>query len=245
MWGLDRRPRVRRSTVPPFSRVSSAHASGAPAHLLSGLNKDARLDPEGKPFAPDRPLCRRVIDSRSECGPGPACAGPWILAVVDSSPSDGSDVPNAVSDPHRGTGDWDQPGSAASPREPIGGLPGRRQGRFDAPFYPFQPQQAWLQGSILTVEFNGESAMCDLVTAARIRIRGRPVPVFNHRWGIRRPVRLSGRQKPARPARSGWPGLVPADWSAVPPTGRDHRNPSRCRRPASARDHPDAEQNGQ
>jgi hypothetical protein len=70
-------------------------------------------------------------------------------------------------------------GSAASPREPIGGLPGRRQGRFDAPLYPFQPQQAWLQGSVLTVESNGESATSDLVTAARIRIRGRPVPVFN------------------------------------------------------------------
>lgn len=72
--------------------------------------------------------------------------------------------------------------SSPSPREPIGGLQGRRQGRFDAPFYPYQPQQAWLQGSVLTVEFNGESAACDLVTAARLRIRGRPVPVFNRGW---------------------------------------------------------------
>jgi hypothetical protein len=69
-----------------------------------------------------------------------------------------------------------------SPREPIGGLPGRRQGRFDAPLYPFQPQQAWLQGTVLIVEFNHESAECDLVTAARIRIRGRPLPVFNRGW---------------------------------------------------------------
>jgi hypothetical protein len=72
--------------------------------------------------------------------------------------------------------------SSPSPREPIGRLPGRRQGQFDAPFYPFQPQQACLQGSTLTVEFNGESATCDLFTAARIRIRGRPVPVFNRGW---------------------------------------------------------------
>jgi hypothetical protein len=102
---------------------------------------------------------------------GPGCTGPWILAVVDSSSSGGNGDPNAVPDAYRGTGST---GSAASPREAIGGLPGRRQGRFDAPLCPFQPQQAWLQGSVLTVEFDGESATCDLVTAARIRIRGRP-----------------------------------------------------------------------
>ena len=114
-----------------------------------------------------------------------ASARPWpyrppcILAVVDSSPSGGSDNPNAVPD---SSSDPDQTGSADSPRELIGGLPGRRQGRFEAPLYPYQPQQAWLQGSVLIVEFNGESATCDLVTAARIRIRGRPVPIFNRGW---------------------------------------------------------------
>ncbi|HEY2313595.1 MAG TPA: hypothetical protein VGH96_08280 [Streptosporangiaceae bacterium] len=81
-----------------------------------------------------------------------------------------------------GTGDQAQSGTGVSPREPIGGLPGRRQGRFDAPLYPFQPQQAWLRGTVLIVEFNHESADCDLVTAARIRMRGRPVPVFNRGW---------------------------------------------------------------
>lgn len=81
-----------------------------------------------------------------------------------------------------GASERDQSGTVISPREPIGGLPGRRQGRFDAPFYPFQPQQAWLQGAVLIVEFNHESAECDLVTAARIRIRGRPLPVFNRGW---------------------------------------------------------------
>jgi hypothetical protein len=101
---------------------------------------------------------------------------------VDSRPSGGSDDPSAVPDAYRGTSDWDRPDPWPAPREPIGGLPGRRQGRFDAPFNPFQPQQAWLQGSMLTVEFNGESATCDLVTAARIRIRERPVPVFNRGW---------------------------------------------------------------
>jgi hypothetical protein len=69
-----------------------------------------------------------------------------------------------------------------SPREPIGGLPGRRQGRFETWLYPFQPQQAWLQGTALIVEFNHESAECDLVTAARIQIRGRLLPVFNRGW---------------------------------------------------------------
>jgi len=80
------------------------------------------------------------------------------------------------------TSDRDQSGTMISPREPIGGLPGRRQGRFGAPLYPFQPQQAWLQGTVLIVEFNHESAACDLVTAARIRIRRRPLPVFNRGW---------------------------------------------------------------
>jgi hypothetical protein len=81
-----------------------------------------------------------------------------------------------------GTSDREQSATVISPREPIGGLPGRRQGRFEAPLYPFQPQQAWLQGTVLIVDFNHESAECDLVTAARIRIRGRPLPVFNGGW---------------------------------------------------------------
>lgn len=79
-------------------------------------------------------------------------------------------------------GDQAQSRAGVHPREPIGGLPGRRQGRFEAPLYPFQPQQAWLQGTVLIVEFNHESAECDLLTAARIRIRGRPVPIFNRGW---------------------------------------------------------------
>jgi hypothetical protein len=54
---------------------------------------------------------------------------------------------------------------------------------------PAEPQRAWLQGTVLIVEFNDESAECDLVTAARIQIRGRPFPVFNHGWGVRRLVR--------------------------------------------------------
>jgi hypothetical protein len=83
---------------------------------------------------------------------------------------------------HPAISDRDQTRRAASPREPIGGLQGRRQGRFEAPLFPFQPQQAWLQGSMLTVEFNGESATCDLVTATRLRIRARPVPVFSGLW---------------------------------------------------------------
>jgi hypothetical protein len=78
------------------------------------------------------------------------------------------------------TGDQDPSWPPVSEREPIGGLPGRRQGRFD--LYPFQPQQAWLQGTVLTVQFNGQSAECDLATATRIRIRGRPLPIFNRGW---------------------------------------------------------------
>ena len=35
-WGLDRRPRERVSRLPPFTPTSSAFASGAPEHLLSG-----------------------------------------------------------------------------------------------------------------------------------------------------------------------------------------------------------------
>jgi hypothetical protein len=100
---------------------------------------------------------------------------------VDSS-SGGGDDPEAVPEVDRGAGDLDQTGSGDGPREPIGGLPVRRQGRFEAPLYPYQPQHAWLQGSALIVEFDGESAMCNLVTAARIAIRRRPVPVFNGGW---------------------------------------------------------------
>jgi hypothetical protein len=81
-----------------------------------------------------------------------------------------------------GAGDRDQSGTVIGPREPIGGLRGRHQGRFDWPLHPFQPQLAWLQGTVLIVEVNGESAECDLVTAVRLRIRGRPVPVFNRGW---------------------------------------------------------------
>jgi hypothetical protein len=81
-----------------------------------------------------------------------------------------------------GISDREQSGTVVRPREPIGGLPGRRQGRYEAALYPFQPQQAWLQGTVLIVDFNHESAECDLVTAARIRIRGRPLPVFNRGW---------------------------------------------------------------
>jgi hypothetical protein len=82
------------------------------------------------------------------------------------------------------TGDQAQAGTEVRPREPIGGLPGRRQGRFDAPLCPFQPQQAWLQRTVLIVEFNHQSYECDLITAARIRMRGRPVPVFNGGWAF-------------------------------------------------------------
>ena len=35
---------------------------------------------------------------------------------------------------------------------------------------------------VLIVEVNGESAECDLVTAVRLRIRGRPVPAINRGW---------------------------------------------------------------
>lgn len=75
---------------------------------------------------------------------------------------------------------------------------------------------------MLIVEFNGESATCDLVTAARIRIRGRPVPIFNRGWVF--DVLLAYQDDTSTPAR-----LVLA-------------GPGR--RPASARDRPEAEQHG-
>jgi hypothetical protein len=75
-------------------------------------------------------------------------------------------------------------------------------GRFDAPLFPFQPQQAWLHGTVLIVEFNHESAECDLVTAARIRMRGRPVPVVNRGWVS--DVLYAWRDDKSTPAR--WTG---------------------------------------
>jgi hypothetical protein len=115
-----------------------------------------------------------------------------------------------------GTGDQAQSGTDVSPREPIGGLPGRRQGRFDAPLYPFQPQQAWLQGTVLIVEFNHESAECDLVTAARIRMRGRPVPVVNRGWVF--DVLYAYQDDKSRPARL---VLAGPGWSLL--TGKQFR----------------------
>lgn len=97
------------------------------------------------------------------------------------------------------TDDQAQSGAGVGSREPIGGLPGRRMGRFDAPLCPFQPQKAWLQGTVLTVEFNHKAAECDLLTAARIRMRGRPVPVFNRGWVF--DVLYAYQNDKSRPAR--------------------------------------------
>jgi hypothetical protein len=46
-------------------------------------------------------ICRMAIDSRS--GRGLICTDPWILAVVDRSPSSRSDDPHAIPDVYRGT----------------------------------------------------------------------------------------------------------------------------------------------
>jgi len=54
-------------------------------------------------FADRKPKCALMpqgIDSRSGCGLG--CTGPWILAVVDRSPSGGSDDPHPIPDVYRG-----------------------------------------------------------------------------------------------------------------------------------------------
>ena len=56
----------------------------------------------------------------------------------------------------RGPAIRDQSGTVIGPREPNGGLRGRHQGSFDWPLHPFQPQLAWLQGTVLIVEVNGE-----------------------------------------------------------------------------------------
>jgi hypothetical protein len=63
--------------------------------------------------------CRSAIDSRSGAALALAVLALWIIAVVDSSPSGGSDDPNTVPDVYRGISDRDQTGSAGSPREPV------------------------------------------------------------------------------------------------------------------------------
>ncbi len=63
------------------------------------------------------------------------------------------------------------------PREPIANQPepdrviGRAPGFMRRHLYPFLPQKAWLQGSLLIVERFQEVSRCDLATAALIKIR--------------------------------------------------------------------------
>ncbi len=56
---------------------------------------------------------------------------------------------------------------------PIGGIPAPwRKAKFrPTTLYPFLPQQAWLDGSVLIVEYQHRVRQCDLRTASRIRIR--------------------------------------------------------------------------
>lgn len=58
-------------------------------------------------------------------------------------------------------------------RQQIGGQPEPRRvfGGSFAAICPLLPQQAWLQGSVLIVERDGEVRQCDLATAARIKVR--------------------------------------------------------------------------
>ena len=94
-------------------------------------------------------------------------------------------------------------------REPIGGLPGRRPGPLGGSLYPYQPQQAWLQGSVLIVEFSQVTAECDLLTAAKLRIRHRPL--FPRGWYFS--VLFASQHERSQPARRVLKGtrLVPAD----------------------------------
>ncbi len=56
---------------------------------------------------------------------------------------------------------------------PIGGIPPPwRKARFrTTTLYPFLPQRAWLDGTVLIVEYQHQVRQCDLRTASRIRIR--------------------------------------------------------------------------
>jgi hypothetical protein len=56
-------------------------------------------------------------------------------------------------------------------RLPIGDVPGPRWRFRPAHLFPFQPQQAWLEGSVLSVEYKQKVRQCDLLTASRIDIR--------------------------------------------------------------------------
>jgi hypothetical protein len=62
-----------------------------------------------------------------------------------------------------------------APREPIASQPApdwpRLPGVMYRHLFPFLPQQAGLQGSLLIVERFQEVSQCDLVSAARVTIR--------------------------------------------------------------------------
>ena len=96
---------------------------------------------------------------------------------------------------------------------PIGGIPPPwRKVRFrTATLYPFLPQQAWLDGTVLIVEYQHRVRQCDLRTASRIRIR--QITTFG--WKMPFCV-LEGRQKASdEPA-----GLVlsgPDSWILLTP----------------------------
>lgn len=58
-------------------------------------------------------------------------------------------------------------------RVPIGGQPEpRRLFGMHPPFlYPFLPQRAWLEGSVLTVEYKQAVRRCDIALASKIALR--------------------------------------------------------------------------
>lgn len=94
-------------------------------------------------------------------------------------------------------------------RQQIGDQPEPRRvfGGSSAAICPLLPQQAWLQGTLLIVERDGEVRQCDLATAARIKVRSVP-PFINLSFEV-----LSAYPEPkSAPTRL---VLTGPDWSTL------------------------------
>ena len=81
---------------------------------------------------------------------------------------------------------------------PLGGQPApRRLLPIRPPFYPFQPQRAWLEDSVLAVEYKGQVRRCDLISAWEIALMW--TPVNGTYWSFR--VLLARQEPDSEPVR--------------------------------------------
>jgi hypothetical protein len=77
---------------------------------------------------------------------------------------------------------------------------------FWGPLPLMYPRQAWLEGSVLTVESAAGIRQCDLATASKIRLRW--VPTFMRGWCLVLYANQKPRSRPARLVLQGLDGIL-------------------------------------